>query len=123
MATKTHPREDRALSAPWLLFKISEQLQSLKNEPAWQRGDRDSITLMKTPGLTLVLMALRAGDVMHQHQASGPVVIQVLTGKVLVEFAGDAPELCAGELLTVDPLVMHEVRALEESTLLLMVGQ
>jgi quercetin dioxygenase-like cupin family protein len=123
MTTKTHPRDERTLSAPWLLFQISEQLQKLKTEPAWQHGDRDSITLMKAPGLSLVLIALRAGDALHEHQAAGPMALQVLSGKVRISFMGDETEVRGGELLTVDPLVPHEVRALEESVLLLTVGQ
>ena len=123
MTIQTHPRDDRALSAPWLLFKVSEQLERLKREPGWQQNDLNTITLMKTPGMTVVLTALKAGSVMHEHQASGPVTIHVLSGKVGIDFVGEGVEVCSGELVTVDPLVAHEVKALEESVILLTVGQ
>ncbi|MBI4502573.1 MAG: hypothetical protein HY700_15610 [Gemmatimonadetes bacterium] len=123
MTIQTHPRAERTLSAPWLLFKISEQVDRLKREPEWQQDDHNTITLMKTPGMTVVLTALKAGSVMHEHQASGPVTIHVISGKIGIDFVGECVEVCGGELVTVDPLVAHEVKALEESVVLLTVGQ
>lgn len=123
MSTQTHPREERALSAPWLLFRISEQIERLKREPEWQDLGHHAITLMKAPGLTVVLIVLKAGEEMHDHQASGPVAIQAIAGRVKLVFSGDSPELCAGEFATVDPMVTHRVSALEESAILLFVGQ
>ena len=103
MTIQTHPREERPLSAPWLLFRISEQLERLKQEPEWKDRGHDSLTLMKSPGLTVVLIAMRAGEVMREHQASGPVAIQIIQGRVQLHFTGDNPEVCAGEFATVDP--------------------
>ena len=123
MTIQTHPREERTLSAPWLLFKVSEQLERLKQEPEWKDRGHDSITLMKAPGLSVVLIALRAGEVMREHQASGPMAMHVISGRVQLHFTGDNPEVCAGELATVDPLVAHQLSALEDSAILLFVGQ
>ncbi|HSE05613.1 MAG TPA: NnrS family protein [Methylomirabilota bacterium] len=39
--------------------RLGEQLERLRQEPAWRAGDRSAITLFKTPALTLVLLAPR----------------------------------------------------------------
>jgi quercetin dioxygenase-like cupin family protein len=123
MTIQTHPREERVLSAPWLLFNIREQLEILKRESEWQANGHNSITLMKTPGLSVVLIALKAGDVMGQHHATGPMAMQVFSGSIRVGFAGDRPAVGAGEFITVNPQIAHEVTALEESAILLFVSQ
>jgi quercetin dioxygenase-like cupin family protein len=123
MTNQTHPREERTLSAPWLLFNILDQLERLKKEPEWRTTDHNSITLMKAPGLSVVLLALKRGEVMHEHQASGPLAMQVVSGRIAVEFAGDRRQVHPGELMTVDPLVAHEVTAVEDSAILLFVGR
>ncbi len=61
---------------------------------------------------------------MHEHQAPGPITVQVLQGRIKFELDPGsneaAPlELAPGQLLVLEEIRRHEVKALEESALLI----
>lgn len=119
MAEPGQSRLERPVTVPLLHVRISEQLERLKREPTWRTGDRNAITLIKEPTLRLVLIALKKGAKLHEHQASGPVTIQAVSGSLRLTIAGQALELRSGEISVLESAIDHEVEALEEAALLL----
>ena len=61
MSSHADARPDRPVAAPVLEFRLDEQVERLRREPAWRSGTRDAITLAKGPVLRVVLTVLRAG--------------------------------------------------------------
>jgi hypothetical protein len=58
---RTAPREDRVLSGPAITFAIAEELSRLRQEPEWISGKRNSVTVVKTSNLSVVLTAIKKG--------------------------------------------------------------
>ncbi len=85
-------------------------------------ADHAAETLVKEPGLRVVLIALRAQGRMHEHRAHAPITVQVLKGRVHFRVEERAFELAAGRLLAVAADMAHDVEALEESAMLLTIG-
>jgi quercetin dioxygenase-like cupin family protein len=120
MSKRAQPRRERPTSPlPLLQISFAEQLERLKQEPAWHSGDRNAITLTKEPQLRVLLLAMKRGSNLHEHRASGPVTIQVVSGLVRLTVSAQVLDLKPGELAILESAIAHEVEAVEESALLL----
>lgn len=62
---------------------------------------------------------LKKGTTLHEHQASGPVTIQAVSGSLRLHTAGQALDLRPEEIAVLESAIEHEVEALEEGALLL----
>ncbi len=111
------------LAAPISELDLSHEIQQLRSEPAWQEFDRNAKTLVKNPELRIVLMALKPGARLTEHQAVGAISIQVLSGRVRLHLPSERVELTAGELVAVSPAIRHDLEALESSAVLLTIAQ
>lgn len=83
---------------------------------------RRSENLAREAGVSLILMAMERGDVMAEHQAHGVVTVQVLRGHAALTAGEAAHDLRAGELVLLQPDVRHDLRAEEQSVVLLTIG-
>ena len=54
-SVRTAPRENRVLVGPALTFSINDEVNRLKQEPEWISGSRNSVTLVNTANLSIVL--------------------------------------------------------------------
>jgi quercetin dioxygenase-like cupin family protein len=121
----TSPTAERApyrVDAPVIVLDLSQQVEQLHAEEAWRAGDRNTKTLVHHPDLRAVLLALKAGARINQHQAAGRITIQTLTGAIRVQLEETAHELRAGQMLSLDREIRHDVEALEESAFLLTIA-
>jgi quercetin dioxygenase-like cupin family protein len=113
----------RAIEAPVLSFTLETEVEQLRRQRSYQKGDPSGRTLVKEPNLRIVLMALRAGARLQEHQASGPISIQVIEGPLRVRLPAESVELTAGQLLPLEPGIRHDVKAIEDSAFLLTLGR
>jgi quercetin dioxygenase-like cupin family protein len=102
--------------------RLGEQLERLRREPAWRAGDRNAITLVKTPALRVVLLAVKEGARLQEHRAEGSVTIQVISGSVRADAGGRRVELAPGEVLVLEPGLEHALEAVRESAVLLTIA-
>ncbi len=116
---RTSPRQDRVLSGLAVTFAIAEEINLLQQEPEWISGKRNSVTVVKTSNLSLVLTALKEGATMCGHEVDGPITLQVVSGSIQLSVAGEPRRLAAGTVTALDKAVPHDIRALEDSDLLL----
>jgi quercetin dioxygenase-like cupin family protein len=80
---------------------------------------RQSVTLAREAGVSLVMMAMEAGDAINEHSAPGVVTVHVLRGQAAVTAGDEEAELRSGELVMLQPGVRHDVRAAEQAVVLL----
>jgi len=52
-------------------FDLSAEVARLRNEEAFREGRRNSITLRKGEGMSVVLVVMGAGDRLEEHAAPG----------------------------------------------------
>lgn len=116
---RTAPREDRILAGPAITFAVAEELRLLRQEPEWISGKRNSVTVVKTANLSVVLTAIRKGATLCGHEVDGPVTLQVVSGAIRFGVAGQPRTLSAGTVIALDKAVPHDIEALEDSGLLL----
>ncbi len=110
---------ERSLDRPVMTFDLPAILVDLKREPTWRTARRNAITLLKQPGLRIVLVALQDEADVAPHQTDSPITIQALEGRLAVRIGGDELVLGAGQLLTLHPGLEHALRAQSEAAFLL----
>ncbi|HLK12561.1 MAG TPA: cupin domain-containing protein [Candidatus Binatia bacterium] len=105
-----------------MAFDIPAILAELRGEPTWQTADRNAITLLKTRGMRVVLVAMHAGTIVRTHHAEGPIALQTLEGRL--RFRTDAQEetLGPGALLTLHAGIPHALEAVEDCAYLLTIA-
>ncbi len=118
-AIRMAPRADRVLCGPAITFAIAEEIKLLKQEPEWISGTRNSVTVVKTANLSIVLTAIKKGATLCGHEVDGPITLQVLSGAVQFGVAGEPRKLAAGTLIALEKAVPHDIQALADSELLL----
>ncbi len=117
--TGSPQRPAQRLRGRVLVFDLHDEASRLRHEPAWQRGERNAITLAKEPDLRVVLTALKHGARVQEHQVGTQFTLQVLEGRLQVHLPSETIDLAAGQVLVVEAGVPHDVEALEESVFLL----
>ena len=112
------------LAEPLLQFDLDHELELLRRESSWDRETgRSSKTLAKCPDFRIVLVCMKAGSHMNDHRAEARISIQTLEGKILLHLPDqNRIELSAGQLMTLDCAVHHDLEALAESAFLLTIA-
>jgi quercetin dioxygenase-like cupin family protein len=110
-----------ATSGTLLSFDIAEEVRRLQSEQPWQ-AEHTANTIVKYPDLRIVLIALKAGGRLHEHQTAGRLSIQALSGEIHVHVDGQVIEMNTGKLLTLDHDVPHDVEAKTDSVFLLTIA-
>jgi quercetin dioxygenase-like cupin family protein len=118
-------REGQRLTGPALRFDVAAEVDGLRNEPAWERFDRNARTLVKDGAFRVVLTTLKPGATLDEHRVTARVMVQTVRGHLRLHLT--APEavtidLPTGHLAVLQPGISHRVEALEESAFLLTVA-
>jgi quercetin dioxygenase-like cupin family protein len=119
MSSRPHPGSERPLHGPVQSFDLEAEVGRLREEGAWHRGQRNSITLRKGEGMNVGLVVMKAGDRLEEHTAPGPFSLSVREGRIRFEAAEDVVEAGPEALLTCDTGVHHTVVALSDAAYLL----
>jgi quercetin dioxygenase-like cupin family protein len=118
-ATPQRPDGDRSLDAALVSIDLPAFVKQIKEESTWKESDRNAITVFKTNGLRIVLIALHKGAEMATHTAEGIISVQVLEGQMQFNTEWRSVELSKGQMLALHERIPHNVLALEETIFLL----
>jgi quercetin dioxygenase-like cupin family protein len=114
-------RQPIPTSGALLSFDIAAEVRRLLSEQPWQ-AEHTANTIVKYSDLRIVLVALKAGGRLHEHQTSGRLSIQSLAGEMHVHVDGHVIEMSTGNLLTLDRDVPHDIEAKTDSVFLLTIA-
>jgi quercetin dioxygenase-like cupin family protein len=120
-ATLNRPDGDRVLDAPFVFADLDEYAKQLKDEKAWDKSDRNGITIFKTDNLTTVITRLHKDAVIKDNTVDGLFQVQLLNGKIRVTTEEGDNEMKEGEMMIFHPHVKHTIEASKKSTLLLQI--
>lgn len=118
--TNRRPDADE-MAAPLLEFDLAGEVERLQSEPEW-KGGQNARTLVKHEDVRVVLIALRAGARIPNHQTGGRITIHTVRGHVRVRAQDQDRDLPLGNLLALDRALPHDVEALEDSAILLTIA-
>ena len=118
-STKQRPEGDRPLDASLISADLTSLINQIKNEIAWKNSDRNAITIFKTSGLRIVLVAMHKNAEMTKHTADGIISVQLIEGCLNFSTEFESLEIIKGQLIALHENIPHSIYAIEESVFLL----
>ena len=118
-ATRNRPEGDRVLDAPYVFIDIEAYIDQLKDEKAWEKNNRNGITVYKSDAMTVVITVLQKGNEIVSNTVDGNFTIQLLKGKAKVSTPDGDIELKESQMICFHPGVPHTVSAIKNCTFLL----
>jgi quercetin dioxygenase-like cupin family protein len=118
-STDLRPEGTRLVDAPLVNINLSEFIKQIKSETTLANRDRNAITVFKTNGLRIVLIALQKDAVMKEHTADGIISVQVLEGEINFSAGKRSTLLKQHDMVALHKGMPHSVQAMEESVFLL----
>ena len=118
-ATAQRPQGDRTVDAPLVSIDLGSFIEQIRNEKTWEDSDRNAITVFKTNGMRIVLIALHKNAELARHTVNGIISVQVLEGQMIFTTDQQSVELSKGQLLTLHQGIPHSIVAIEETVFLL----
>lgn len=100
------------------LMEIDLRREAIRLLPGAPRGRRAE-TLVKRPDLRVVLVTMRAGAELREHDAPGTITVQPLQGLFAFSTGDEEREIAPGDLISLAAGVRHAVRAIDDGAFLL----
>jgi quercetin dioxygenase-like cupin family protein len=95
-------RAARTMIEPLMRFSLESEADSLRLEPEYREGDRNSRTLAKETDLRVLLTVLREGAALDEQDGDARTTVQVIDGMATLEIDGAEAHLQQAELAVVD---------------------
>ncbi|HEY0772408.1 MAG TPA: cupin domain-containing protein [Sphingobacteriaceae bacterium] len=121
-ATPLRPEGDRILDASLVEMDLDQYIKQIQSEPAWETGDRNSVTIFKSDAMRIVLVGLHEGAELKTHTANGIISVQVLEGYIKFTTETQVTELQKGKMLALHKNIPHSVFAVKKTFFLLTVA-
>lgn len=118
-ATLNRPEGDRIIDAPIVFIDLKKYSDQLRDEDAWQKNDRNSITMYKTDGLTMLLCWLKEGASITDNIANNHTTVQVMEGAIEISIETGNLEVIKGQVIVIHPRILETIHAKEDSLLLI----
>ena len=103
-------------------FPFMEMAEKLMEEAEFATSGRSSLTLARGDELTVVLIALKAKNVLEEHPAPAAATVIMLSGNIIFTTNADKITMEQGEGVTFTGDVLHGVYASEDSAFLVVIG-
>ena len=118
-STELRPEGARLMDAPLVSMDIQEFIKILKAEATWQNSDRNAMTVYKTNGMRMVLIALHEDATLKKHTAEGIISVQVLEGEIIFSTDDQSVVIRKGHMIALHKGLPHSVKAIKETVFLL----
>jgi quercetin dioxygenase-like cupin family protein len=77
------------------------------------------MTVYKTNGMRIVLIALHEDAVLKKHIADGIISVQILEGEIIFSTDGQSVVIKKGQMIALHKGLPHSIKAIKESVFLL----
>jgi quercetin dioxygenase-like cupin family protein len=103
-------------------FDLATVARELRAEEPYVREGQTARTLVRTPDLRVLVVAIRAGNTISEHHASVTASVQTLSGHIRLQLPDRGADVPEGTLLVLGAGLPHDVYAVADSTFLLTLG-
>ena len=103
-------------------FDLAAVARELRTEEPYLREGQTARTLIRTPDLRVVVVALTAGKTISEHHANVTASVQTLSGHIRLQLPDQRVDVPEGQLLVLGAGLSHDVSAEADSIFLLTLG-
>ena len=114
--TKPEPTHQGAV------FDLAAIEAEMRSGDAYERDGHTARTLVREPDMRVVLVVMRAGARIAEHQAKDTASVHAIHGHVRLQLPDKVADLTAGRLLVLERGLRHDVEAVTDSAFLLTLG-
>lgn len=100
-------------------FDIPSIIRDLKNDETWLEGELNSVILLNSPTVKVLLTILHEGTEVISYQANDSITFQVVEGSLVLHIRDASVVLSEGELLTLDEKIKYSFDTVEETAFLM----
>lgn len=118
-ATLNRPEGDRVIDAPYVFIDIPAFVHQLKDEKAWEKNDRNGITVFKSDNMTIVITALQKKAEINNNTVDGFLCVHILKGKVRFTTPDGDIDANKNKMIAFHPGICHSIRAKSNAVLLI----
>jgi quercetin dioxygenase-like cupin family protein len=118
-ATANRPHGDRILNAPYVFASLADYITLVKEEKAWEKSDRNAITIFKADTISIVVTVLKQGAAMNDIQVDGFLSLQVLEGKIKIITPDGEMEVSDNNMMIFHSGIQHSIISLTDCSLLI----
>ena len=118
-ATINRPEGNRIIDAPAVSIDLQQFIAQIKEEAAWQKNDRNAITVFKSDKMRVVLVAMHKKAEMTTEHPENIFSLQVLDGKVKLHSSEKDVEVKEDELFVLHANIPYKIEAVKKSIFLL----
>ncbi len=108
-----------SVKSSFVPFDLPALIENLKQDRSWEKGEINSLILLKSPIKKVVLAILHEGAEIISFQENDSITFQILEGKIKLHIRQETIILNQGELLTLREKTKYRIDTIEESALLL----
>ena len=120
-ATINRPEGDRPVDAPLLSVNIPDLIKQIKKEKAWDKNDRNAITVFKSDKMRIILVAMHKKAEMTTERPENIFSLQVLDGKLKLHTDVKTIDVREEELFVLHANIAYKIEAVKKSIFLLTV--
>mgnify|MGYP000044066340 CR=1 FL=1 len=120
-STINRPKGERPVDAPVVVINIPDFIKQIKKEKAWDKNDRNAITVFKSGKLRIILVAMHKKAEMTTDRPENVFSLQVLDGKVKLHTDMQTIQVTKEELFVLHENISYKIEAVKKSIFLLTV--
>lgn len=100
-------------------FDIPAIIEDMKNDKTWLEGELNSVILLNSPTVKVLLTILHEGTEVISYQANDSITFQVIEGSLVLHIREESVVLNEGELLTLEEKIKYSFDSVEETAFLM----
>ncbi len=120
-STHNRPEGERPVDAPVIEIDIPGYIKRIKREKAWDKNDRNAITVFKSDKLRVVIVGMRKKAEMTTERPENTFSVQVLDGRIKLHTAEKSIELRQNEMFVLHANIPYKIVAVKKTLFLLTV--
>ena len=120
-STHNRPEGDRPVDAPVIEIDIPDFIKRIKKEKAWDKNDRNAITVFKSDKLRVVIVGMRKKAEMTTERPENIFSLQVLDGRIKLYTQEKTIEVREKEMFVLHANIPYKIVAVKKSLFLLSV--
>lgn len=118
-ATVNRPEGDRVIDGTYVFIDIPSFMEQLKEEKAWEKNDRNGITVFKSDTITMVISAFKKDAEIRDNTVDGFLTLQILEGQARISTPDGEIDAEKNRIVAFHPQVAHSMKALTDMIVML----
>jgi len=117
-----HFGDNKTIKPSLQMFDLPDLIEKMKQESNWERGELNSLILLKNPDKQIILIALHNETKIKSYQSNDSVTLHIIEGKLKFHTRKESVTLDKGNLLTLNDNIRYSLTSKEETVLLLTIA-